>query len=242
VAEREFVLLKDEVIRALHQQERLAALGTAMGKINHDLRGILTTAQLVADRLADSSDPQVRKLLPPLVRALDRASALCSDTLGFSREGPAKPDLSRFALGQLHEEVKETLGQYLNDAKVLRCEAGPDFSIVADRDHLFRVIRNLMENALQMGAGKVTLSAVREDGRVRIDIRDDGPGLPATARDNLFVPFKGSARAGGSGLGLATARELMRAQGGDLDLVRSDAEGSVFRIELPDGGDGPTPE
>ena len=238
VAEREFCLLRDEVIRALHQQERLASLGTAMGKINHDLRGILTTAQLVADRLTDSTDPQVRKLLPPLVRALDRASALCSDTLGFSREGPAKPELSQFPLDSLHEEVRESLAQYLDTAKVFSYDAAPDFHLVADRDHLFRVIRNLVENALQMGASDVVLLASRDNGQITIDVRDNGPGLPAKALANLFVPFKGSARSGGSGLGLATARELMRAQGGDLSLANNSASGVTFRIELPDSGDG----
>lgn len=234
VAEREFAALRDEVLRALHQQERLAALGTAMGKINHDLRGILASAQLVADRLANSADPQVRKMLPPLVRSLDRAIALCSDTLGFGREGPAKPELSRFALAELHGEVKDSLGQYLNGACVLALDVAVDFSLTADRGHLFRVMRNLTENALQMGALCVTLGASREDGRIRIDIRDDGPGLPPKALENLFVPFKGSARAGGSGLGLATARELVRAQGGDLTLASNSARGVIFRIELPD--------
>jgi len=204
-----------------------------MGKINHDLRGILATAQLVADRLADSGDPQVRKTLPSLVRALDRAVALCTDTLGFTREGPAKPDITRFALGDLHEEVKESLGQYLNDTKSLRFETGTDCSLVSDRAHLFRVIRNLCENALQMGAGEVVLSAAPNDGIIAIDVQDDGPGLPPKALENLFVPFKGSARVGGSGLGLATARELMRSLGGDLKLVSNSAKGATFRIEIP---------
>ena len=92
VAAREFLQLQKQVRKALKQRERLAALGTAVSKINHDLRGVLATAQLVADRLAHSDNPEVKKMAPALVRSLDRAIALCSDTLNFTREGPAKPE------------------------------------------------------------------------------------------------------------------------------------------------------
>ena len=68
---------------------------------------------------------------------------------------------------------------------------------------------------------------------VAIDIEDDGPGLPPRARENLFRPFAASARPGGSGLGLAIARELMRLHGGDLALVASTGEGTVFRVTMP---------
>src|SRR5689334_12785830 len=87
VAEREFVQLQKQIRKALKQRERLAALGTAVSKINHDLRGVLATAQLVADRLAHSDNPEVKKMAPALVRSIDQAVALCSDTLNFTREG-----------------------------------------------------------------------------------------------------------------------------------------------------------
>jgi signal transduction histidine kinase len=108
------------------------------------------------------------------------------------------------------------------------------FPIVADRAQMFRVIRNLGENALQMGAKRVTIRAGRNNGKVAIEIQDDGPGLPPKAVENLFRPFRGSARAGGSGLGLAIARELARVQGGDLRLAESGSRGARFAIELPD--------
>ena len=115
----------------------------------------------------------------------------------------------------------------------------PALEIVADRGQLFRVIRNLGENALLMGAHQVTVSACKLEGKVEIAVADDGPGLPPRALENLFVPFKGSARAGGSGLGLAIARELIRVQGGDLKLSESGAGGAKFAIELPDRASNP---
>jgi signal transduction histidine kinase len=234
VAEREFAELQRRVRGALKQKARLAALGTAVGKINHDLRGMLSTARLVGDRLAESGDPEVRKAAPALAKALDRAVDLCSDTLNFTREGPPKPDFTSFPLTELCGEIAESLGKQLNGGKVWQSNVDPTLEIVADRGQLFRVIRNLGENALLMGAHQVTVSASRLDGKVEIAVTDDGPGLPPRALENLFVPFKGSARAGGSGLGLAIARELIRVQGGDLKLSESSAEGARFAIELPD--------
>jgi signal transduction histidine kinase len=234
VAEREFLQLQKQIRKALKQRERLAALGTAVSKINHDLRGILATAQLVADRLAHSDNPEVQKMAPSLVRALDRAVALCMDTLNFTREGPTKPEYSSFPLAELHGEVGESLGKYLNGTTLLRADFSQDFTLTADRGQLYRVIHNLAENALQMGAHNVAVRARRADGKVEIEVADDGPGLPPKALQSLFVPFKGSARSGGSGLGLAIARELMRVQGGDLTLATNNAGGATFLLELPD--------
>jgi signal transduction histidine kinase len=234
IAEREFGLMREEVRRALQQKERLAALGTAVNKINHDLRGILSTARLVADRLTGSGDPDVRKAAPALEKALDRAVDLCSDILNFTREGPPRPELTRFPLNELCLEVKESLGHHLADGKRLETDMENGFAIVADRGQLFRVIRNLGENALQMGAQSVTVRARRGDGKVEIEVCDDGPGLPPKAVENLFRPFRGSARVGGTGLGLAIARELVRVQGGDLRLAESGINGARFAIELPE--------
>jgi signal transduction histidine kinase len=234
VAAREFNQLQKQIRKALKQRERLAALGTAVSKINHDLRGVLATAQLVADRLSHSDNPEVKKMAPALVRSLDRAIALCSDTLNFTREGPAKPEYSRFPLAEVHGEVGESLGKYLNGTVSLQADFAQDFAVTADRGQLYRVIHNLAENALQMGAHNVAVRARRADGKIEIEVADDGPGLQPKAVQSLFVPFKGSTRSGGTGLGLAIARELMRVQGGDLKLANNEATGATFVLELPD--------
>ena len=88
-AENELAMLQETVRQALGQRARLAALGTAVTKINHDLRAILATARLVSDGLADSPAPEVRRVAPRLFDAIDRAVALCTRTLDFSREGRA---------------------------------------------------------------------------------------------------------------------------------------------------------
>lgn len=231
-AERELAMLQETVRQALGQRARLAALGTAVGKINHDLRNILATARLVSEGLSASAAPEVRRLAPRLVEAIDRAIALCTQTLDFSREGAPPFAPSRFALAPLVEEIAAGLAIPGNGTAI--ASAIPqDFVVEADRDQLHRVLLNLVKNAVEAGAHELAFSCSREDKAVAIDITDDGPGLPPRARDNLFRPFFGSARPGGSGLGLAIARELMRAHGGDLMLLDSTAEGTVFRLTLP---------
>jgi signal transduction histidine kinase len=116
---------------------------------------------------------------------------------------------------------------------VLFNEVAGELEIDGDRDQLFRVFANLGQNAVQAGATRIDVAARRTDGRLVIEVADNGPGLPPRARDKLFQPFAGSARPGGSGLGLAIARDLMHAHGGDIRLARSDGAGTAFELELP---------
>jgi signal transduction histidine kinase len=232
VAERELAVLQKTVRQALGQRARLAALGTAVTKINHDLRNILATARLVTDGLTASAAPEVRRVAPRLIDAIDRAIALCTHTLDFSREGSAPLAPSRFQLAALVDEVGAGLG-LSDDGPVFECTIPRELTAEADRDQLYRVLSNLARNAVEAGARTLRVTAMSENGMIVIDIGDDGPGLPPKARENLFRPFFGSARPGGSGLGLAIARELMRAHGGELTLVASTATGTVFRLTLP---------
>ena len=232
VAERELGVLQKTVRQALGQRARLAALGTAVTKINHDLRNILATARLVTDGLTASAAPEVRRVAPRLVDAIDRDVALCTQTLDFSREGAPPLAPSRFAIAALIDEIGPALGLSADDLTIDRA-ISPKLTVEADRDQLYRVLLNLARNAVEAGAHRLRFSAAREGNAMAIEIVDDGPGLPPKARDNLFRPFFGSARPGGSGLGLAIARELMRAHGGELALVSSTASGTVFRLILP---------
>jgi signal transduction histidine kinase len=109
----------------------------------------------------------------------------------------------------------------------------PDLAVEADREQLHRVLMNLLRNAMEAGAQRITVNAEAQGGKTVIDIGDDGPGLPPKALANLFQPFAGSARPGGTGLGLAIAREVMRAHGGDIVLSESTAHGTLFRLSLP---------
>ncbi len=231
-AQSELATLQETVRQALMHSARLAALGTAVTKINHDLRSILATARLVSDGLADSAAPEVRRVAPRLIEAIDRAVALCTQTLDFSREGAPPFAPSDFPLQALIGEIPQALGLGEDEVEI-ELAMPKTLRVRADRDQLYRVFLNLARNAVEAGARKLSFRASRERGTVDVEVEDNGPGLPPRAQENLFRPFFGSARPGGSGLGLAIARELMRAQGGEIALVETTGAGTVFRLTLP---------
>jgi len=233
VAERELVAMQAGLRAALGQKARLAALGGAVTRINHDLRNILATASIVSDRLAASDDPQVQRNARALLAAIDQAAQLCSATLDFTREGPPNLALSRFPLAELIGEAGLAVQAPDGAEAPVRCAVSESLALEADRSQLFRILANLAQNAVQAGARRVEISARQEPGVIRIRVADDGPGLAPRARDNLFQPFAGSTRPGGTGLGLAIVRELVRAHGGEIRLESSGAQGTVFVIELP---------
>ena len=220
---------------ALAQKTRLAALGGAVSKINHDLRNLLANAMLLSDRLEQSQDPEVRHVTPRLVESLDRAARLCAETLNFARAEVAAPKKTRFALAPLLDEVGlAVLGPEQGGAR-WRNDVRAEVLVYADRDQLFRVLMNLGRNAAQALAdgGLISAGAWQAGDDLTIELADTGKGIPNAARAHLFEAFSGSARPGGTGLGLPIAREIMRAHGGDIELVQTGAEGTVFRLTLP---------
>jgi signal transduction histidine kinase len=234
LAQHELARMQKTVLGALRQNERLAALGTAVTKISHDLKNMLSTVRLMSDGLAGSEVPEVKRVMPSLIGAIDRAVALCVGTLGYTREGAAPLNFQEFPLQPLVAELTPSIENGIQGEPHRLIDQVPsDLRVRADRDQLFRVLLNLARNAVESGANCVTVSAHNGDRRVVIDIADDGPGLAPKARDNLFRPFAGSARPGSMGLGLAIAREILRAHGGDIALGHSGAEGTRFRLSLP---------
>ncbi|MDE3029939.1 MAG: HAMP domain-containing histidine kinase, partial [Paracoccaceae bacterium] len=233
--------LQKQLTGALKQKERLAQLGGAVAKVSHDLRNILTTAQLFADRMEDSKDPAVVRAAPKLVSSISRAVNLCEGTLAFGKAEEPPPTLNRFTLLNLVDDVLESeriaAGGEAGNITFL-ADVPANLTIRADQEQLHRVLSNLVRNARQAidatgQPGTIELGAGEGDSAWWIRVGDTGPGLPAKARDNLFTPFQGGARKGGIGLGLAIAAELVRGHGGRLELVRSDEDGTEFLIRLP---------
>ena len=247
VAERELAAMQGELQRLLVERRRLADLGLAVSKINHDMRNILAAAQLMSDRLARVDDPAAQKLAPRLVRTLDRAISYSEGVLAYGRMQEPPPARLKLRLHDLVEEVFALSGPEVAERIELVNAVEPDFEIDADPEQLLRVLSNLARNAIEAMSDKampgadapglvrrLTLSAARSGGIARILIEDTGPGLPQKARENLFSAFRGSARHGGTGLGLAIAHELVRAHGGTLELVESRGGRTLFSIAIPD--------
>lgn len=219
---------------------RLAELGEAVAKIGHDLRNILATAQLLSDRLTESADPLVQRVTPRLVGSIDRAISLCVDALAPAhiRQPPLRP--GDIELRPLVEDAAATAGVTERGDVVWKNRVPTDLIIHADGQQVFRIVLNLVRNAAQAmtEGGEISVEAREENAATVIEVADTGPGLPDHVRDRLFQPFaRGDAR-GGTGLGLTIARELAQAHGGAVRLASSGAEGTVFRIELPQAAQG----
>ena len=242
IAERELAAMQGDLASMLQHKSRLAALGLAVSKINHDLRNLLVSAQLFSDRLSSLNDPRVQRFAPKLMRALERAIAFCQSTLSYGQAQEPPPDRRMVALEPLVEEVRETLelGPEANIRWVGAVERG--LMVDADPDQLFRVLLNLARNAVQAletrapnepGRDQVRVTGRREGAVVAIEVSDTGPGLSERTREHLFEAFQGSTRPGGTGLGLAIASELVRAHGGEIRLVEGTI-GATFRLIIPD--------
>jgi signal transduction histidine kinase len=242
VAERELSDMQRDLVSMLHQKSRLAALGLAVSKINHDLRNLLASSQLISDQLAGVPDPRVQRFAPKLMRSLERAIAFCQSTLSYGRAQEAAPDRRMIAVEPVVSEVRESagLGADTSIGWISAIERG--LMVDADPDQLFRVLLNLVRNAAQALEGQprsdgatrqIRITGRREGTVAIIEVSDTGPGVPEKARDHLFAAFQASGRPGGSGLGLAIAAELIRAHGGDIHLVEGTI-GATFRIAIPD--------
>jgi signal transduction histidine kinase len=239
-AERELDRMQTDLRAALSSRARLAALGEAVAKINHDLRNMLTSAQLASERLATSGDPNVARTLPRLERALGRASTLASNVLAFGRSDEPEPQKRPVVMRGALEAAAEDAG--LTDEGVA-LDVGFDDGVTVDADpeQLHRIFVNLLNNARQAidqvdarhGVGRVIVSHSTDKASDILRLTDDGPGLPERARAHIFQPFAGAARRGGTGLGLAIARDLAQGHGGDLTLVSTGPEGTVFELKLP---------
>lgn len=238
-AETALQTLQTQLTGALRQKERLAQLGGAVAKISHDLRNILTTAQLFADRMEDSADPAVKRAAPKLVNSISRAVNLCESTLTFGKAEEPPPALDRISVARLVHDAVDSERLATGDYDISFSEDVPAGLVMrADAEQLYRVLTNLIRNARQAivatgKPGEISVQAGETDTEWFIRITDTGPGLPKKAQEHLFTAFQGGTRKDGTGLGLVIAAELVRGHGGRLELVRTDDTGTVFALRLP---------
>jgi signal transduction histidine kinase len=240
VAERELSDMQRDLVSMLHQKSRLAALGLAVSKINHDLRNLLASSQLLSDQLASVPDPRVQRFAPKLMRSLERAIAFCQSTLSYGRAQEAAPDRRMVLIEPVVTEVRESAGLAADTSITWISAIERGLMVDADPDQLFRILLNLVRNAEQAlegrphdAAAQIRITGRREGSVAIVEVSDTGPGVPAKIRDHLFEAFQTSGRPGGSGLGLAIAAELVRAHDGEIHLVEGTI-GATFRIAIPD--------
>ncbi len=242
--QREFYDMKQSVRASFKQRERLATLGLAVAKINHDLRNVLTSAQLISDRLTMDKDERVANMGDRLTRAIDRGVKLTGDVLNFSQSRDDPPATADIRIGFLiGEAAGDTIGSFGHGPRKITFEntIPTDMEVRADPDHSYRIFHNLIRNASQAMAELhednaprvLTTSAKRDGDNIFIAITDTGPGLPDKAKDNLFKAFTGSTGHGNTGLGLTISKELAEAQNGSLELTQTGPNGTTFTVRLP---------
>lgn len=240
--QREFYDMKQSVRAAFKQQDRLADLGLAVAKINHDLRNVLTSAQLVSDRLAMDKEERVSRMGARLVRAIDRGVKLCAEVLDYSQVKDDALDMEDIRISLLLGEVAADVLEHFGSgprAINFRNLVPTEMTVFCDPDHTYRIFHNLFRNAAQ------AMAAVKEDDAERyltvkpntrdpehIDVTDTGPGLPKKAQDNLFKAFTGSSGIGNTGLGLTISKDLAKSQGGDLVLSDTHETGTTFTVSF----------
>jgi len=239
-AEAELDRMQADLRVALNARARLAALGEAVAKINHDLKNMLTSAQIASERLAALKDPKVSQALPRLERALDRAVKLASGVLAYGKTQEAAPEPREAPLAAAVQVAAEEARLAENGVR-LSCKIAAGEQVNADPDQLHRILVNLLRNAREAmehqegrtKAGRIEVTLARAENTSLVRVADNGPGVPERARERLFQPFAGSGRPDGAGLGLAIARELAQGHGGDLTLVGTSEKGSTFELRLP---------
>lgn len=238
-AERELHAMQTELHAMLQQKNRLAALGLAVSKVSHDLRNMLTSAQLISDRLGEVKDPQVQRFAPKLIGSLDRAIGFLNRTLKYGQAREQAPLREALSVRDLAGEVLDTFA--LGAAAGLRFRNEVPAALVADadREQVSRILTNLVRNAVQAleqvgGRGEILVTGARQGSVTVIEVSDTGPGIPEVVRDRVFAAFQSAAKSGGTGLGLAISAELAEAHGGSLKVARTGPSGTTFTLTLPD--------
>jgi signal transduction histidine kinase len=245
-AETALAVMQRSLAHELAQGKRLAELGMAVARINHDLRNMLSAAQLISDRLTTIPDPLAQRLAPRLVATLDRAIQFCQATLTYGAARELPPLRRRFDLSELVGQVVESAKAENDSAIGYAIDIPPRFCVYADPDQTLRVLENLSRNAAQAlmtkGAADgrpkaIRFAAIRTDGLALIEVSDTGPGFPADQSDRIFEPFHKSTSDAGAGLGLAIAADLVTRNGGAIVLAPTKADdfycGARFLIKLP---------
>jgi signal transduction histidine kinase len=240
-AEIRLAAMEEALSRALQQKQRLADLGLAVSKINHDLRNLLASAQLFLERLEHVPDPTVSRLAPKILATLDRAVGYTQAVMAYGKAQERAPRRRLIALRRVGDDVADVLGLTDHDSVAFDNRIPEEIEIDADPEQIFRVLLNLVRNSLQALEAetddtlvrRITLEAEREGSVVHVRVTDTGPGIPENIRKALFKAFHSGSKTGGIGLGLAIVAELLKAHGGSIRLDDT-RPGTCFCLEVPD--------
>lgn len=223
--------------RLAHADKR-ASVSVLSATTAHEMKNIITVLQAAHSMIRKPSGregPRAEQMLDDMDKALERLRGLARDLMRQAGPEPGATEL--IVLPALLEDVARL-------ARMLRRErpfeisvrASKPVKVEANRQDLEHVFRNLLLNAFEAGASSVVLEVSETAERVRVRVSDDGPGVPEPLRDSLFEPFV-THKEGGTGLGLAVVRDLVRRHNGRIQLEPQPTTGASFVVELPKAED-----
>lgn len=225
----------------LRRNERFATIGRLSGSVGHELRNplnVMSTVVFLLDAMPDAS-PKVKDYASLLREQIRLSERIISDLLDRARSGA--PVRSAVEIPQL---LDEQLARAEIPSTVTVVRRVPDTmpTVALDKDHVGQIVWNLINNAVQAmrSSGTLTIAADIVGDRVRIEVRDSGPGIAPADADKIFQPLF-TTKPQGVGLGLSIARAFARSNGGDLTFVSSPGQGAVFVLDLPATPAGDTP-
>jgi signal transduction histidine kinase len=214
------------------KRERLVAMGEIAAEVAHELRNalqIISANVYLAKQDLSKSEPHLGKI----ERSARLAHGIVDDLMALARGEPAhaEPIFLFEVVVASREDLPERGASYEDAIEPAQLR------VRAHQGLLARCLHVLYENAIAActpRAPTIVTRARAEEGRIVIEVEDDGPGVPAEIAATIFEPLV-TARAGGTGLGLALARRVVAAHGGTIALVSqpADRQGATFRIELP---------
>lgn len=237
----------DDLVRRLTELENERSAGedarrTLLSNIGHDLRSPLAALQAAIEALVDGVAPDPQRYLRSMQHDVEALGSLIDDLYLLSRLDAGQLDLERVPIDlvELADDAVESLAPTAAAAGVrVVLEAGDAVHVLASPVSLARVIRNLVDNGIRHApAGSTVRVTVTAERGAVVRVTDDGPGFPDDFRDHAFERFTRSdpsrtRQSGGGGLGLAIARGLVEAHGGEIWIEDSANASVAFRVPIP---------
>jgi signal transduction histidine kinase len=211
------------------EAERLRAFRETARRVAHEMKNPLTPIRLAVAQLARAPSPQTEEAIEVLTAETGRLEQLAREFTEFGRlpEGPAAP----VDLVELLEELARTS---LPPSMASRLELDPSTPVLQGHyDPLRRAFSNILRNAVEAcgGQGEIEIAAAPENGGARVRIRDHGPGIPPELEGRIFDPYC-TGKEGGTGLGLALAKQTVELHRGTIGVERTPGGGATFVIRL----------
>jgi signal transduction histidine kinase len=214
-----------------------------VANVSHELRTPISALRALLENLIDGVEPVERATLETTLRQVERLGGLVEQLLELSKleSGTVPLKRARIDLRPVVEQVlDETRPQAERRDVVVALDSAAPVELAADEHRLHQVVANLFSNAIRHSpkGGRVTLRVAAHDGTARLEVLDEGPGIPAEEAERVFERFYRSdhARAateGGSGLGLAIARWIVELHGGTIRAEEAEPHGCRMVVELP---------